>query len=138
MQRRHLNAVLPLLQRQLGLELRAGYYFAYREVELSLGKVAGRADLLPLSLLAAWHQPLGRLMVKGGVGPAVQLAWVQVNGQREFRAAAGVEVAIAVSYRLGPGRIEGDLGFLYSRVTGVLAQLNASGFGARLGYAFDF
>ena len=132
------TARLPVLQRQLGLELRAGYYFAVRSSEVVQGKVVGRADLLPMSLLLAWHQPLGQFQLKGGVGPALQLAWVSVNGQHEFRALPGFEVALGVSYRLGPGRIEGDLGFLYSRFSSSLAALNASGFGARLGYAFDF
>lgn len=132
------TARLPVLQRQLGLELRAGYYFAFRESEVVKGKVAGRAELLPISLLVAWHQPVSAVQLKVGVGPAVQLAWVSVNGAHEFRALPGVEVALGASYRLGPGRIEGELGFLYSRLNSTLASLNASGFGLRLGYAFDF
>ncbi len=129
---------LPLLQRQIGLELRAGYYFAARAHEVAGGQLSGRANMLPLSLLAAWHQPLGDFQLKGGIGPALQFTWVTVNGQRDFRVLPGIEVAVTLSYRLGPGRIEGDLGFLYSHFASALAELNASGFGVRLGYAFDF
>jgi hypothetical protein len=129
---------LPVLQRQIGLELRAGYYFAARSHEVAGGQISGRANMLPLSLLAAWHQPLGDFQLKGGIGPALQFTWVTVNGQRDFRVLPGIEVALTLSYRLGPGRIEADLGFLYSRFASALAEVNASGFGLRLGYAFDF
>lgn len=129
---------LPFLRRRLGLELRGSYYLVSQSSELFGGTVMGQASMVPISLVVAWHQNFDEFQVKGGVGPAVQLAWLQVNEQRAFQVLPGVEVVAGLSRRLGPGRIEIDLSFLYSRLESPLANLNATGFGARLGYAFDF
>lgn len=129
---------LPLLRRQLGIELRAGFYLVKSDAIVSGATIQGRAYMAPLALVFAWHQNFDEFQVKAGVGPAVQLAWLVVNDDRSFSAIPGVEGVAGLSRRLGPGRIELDLSFLYSRLESPLANLNATGFGARLGYAFDF
>jgi hypothetical protein len=69
---------------------------------------------------------------------ALQLAWVQVANDKAFSALPGVEVVAALSRRVGPGRLEAEVGFTYSRLDTPLARLNAGGGTIRLGYAFDF
>lgn len=129
---------LPFLRRQIGAELRAGYFPVSRTAEVFGGAVSGNAYVVPVSLVLGWHQTFDEFQVKAAVGPAVQLTWLTVNGARGFDAFPGIELVAGLSRRLGPGRVELDLGFIYSRLESPLANLNATGFGARLGYAFDF
>jgi len=72
--------------------------------------------------------------VRGAAGPSAQLAVVRVNELGEATVLPGVELCASVSRRLGPGRVELELGFLYARLDSPLARLNAGGAGLRLGY----
>ena len=129
---------LPFLRKRLGVELRAGLYRAGSSFELGGAVIPAQAWMVPISAVLAWHQNVGAFQLKAGVGPAIQLAWVQVGRESGFFGMPGVEVVAAVSRRLGPGRLEVELSFLYARLDVPLARLNAGGVGVRLGYAFDF
>ncbi len=132
------TARLPWLRRRLGAELRVGVFGAGGALDVEGVRVVGQAALVPASLLVAWHQDLGPLQLKVGVGPALQLAWLTVIDQQELRAAPGVEAAVALSRRLGPGRVELDVSYLHARLETPLARLSAGGVGVRVGYAVDF
>lgn len=129
---------LPFLRRRVGLELRAGGYRAGSSLELGGSTLSGEAWLLPLSLVAAWHQNLGAFQLKGGAGVVMQLSWVQVGRDTAFQVLPGFELLAALSRRLGPGRVELELAFLYGRIDSPLARLNAGGLAVRVGYALDF
>jgi hypothetical protein len=129
---------LPFLQRRPGLELRVGGFGAGASAEVGGARLDAQAVLVPLSLMVAWHQNVSAFQLKGGVGPALQLAWVQVGGERGFSALPGVDVAVGLSRRVGPGRLEAEVSFVYARLDSPLARLNAGGVGVRVGYAFDF
>ena len=66
------------------------------------------------------------------------MAWLQVGPDRSFVTVPGFEAVAALSRRLGPGRVELELSYLYGRVDNALARLNAGGVAVRVGYAFDF
>jgi hypothetical protein len=129
---------LPFFNRRLGVELRAGGYRAASSFQVGSTLVSAQAWLLPISLVLAWHQNLGEFQFKGGLGPALQLIWLQVGRDSSFAALAGGEAVVGLSRHLGPGRLEAEVGFTYSRLDSALARLNAGGVTVRLGYAFDF
>lgn len=129
---------LPVMRNQIGLELRAGAYGAGSSLDVGGATLRGEAFLLPLSLIAAWHQNLGAFQLKAGAGFALQLGWIQVGRDSGFSAVPGFEVVATLSRRVGPGRLELELAFLYGRVDNALARLNAGGLAVRVGYAFDF
>lgn len=129
---------LPLWSRRPGVELRVGIYGAASALDVGGLAVEGRAALVPISALLAWHHDLGPVALKAGVGPALQLGWFTVGDEAALSAAPGVEAAVGVSRRLGPGRVELDVAGLYSRFETPLARLHAGGVGLRLGYAVDF
>lgn len=133
-----LGVRLPFLRRRVGVELRAGGYRAGSSLDLGGATLRGEAFLIPLSLLASWNQNLGAFQLKAGAGLAMQFAWLQVGPDAGFGVVPGFEVVAALSRRLGPGRVELELSFLYGRVDNALARLNAGGLAVRVGYAFDF
>ena len=132
------GARLPFLRRRVGLELRAGVYRAGSSLDLGGAALRGEALLVPLTLIAAWHQNVGAFQLKGGAGLAMQLSWLQVGPDSGFGVLPGFEVVGALSRHVGPGRVEMELSFLYGRVDNALARLNAAGLAVRVGYAFDF
>jgi hypothetical protein len=132
-----LTVRLPVFQRRLGVELRAGVYAASRAVDLQGATVAASAWLVPVSLLLGWHQPLGVWSIRGGVGPAFQAALVSVGDAREVRVVGDLELAVGVGRELGPGRLELEVSGLLGRFDGTIARLNASGLGLKVGYSFD-
>jgi hypothetical protein len=132
------DARLPFLRRRLGVEARVSGYYAGSSLEVGGATLRGQAWLLPISVVLSWHQNVGAFQLRGGVGPSLQLAWVQVGRDSAFRALPGLEVVAALSHHLGPGRLELELSFLYGRVDTSLARLNAGGLAVRVGYAFDF
>jgi hypothetical protein len=128
---------LPVLQRRLGLEARAGVYAASRSVDFGVEQVKAQAWVVPFSLLVGWHQPVGPVTLRAGVGPAFQLAMVTVGEARETRVVGDFEAAIAVSRRLGPGSLEVEVSGLFGTLDSTLAKLSASGLGLRVGYSFE-
>jgi hypothetical protein len=125
-------------RRRLGVELRGGVAHASSTLPLQGFSVVGSAWLVPLSLLANWQQPLGSFVVRGAVGPSLQLAFVTVGAESTTRALPGLEAAASLSRPLGPGRLELELGFTYARFDATLARLNAGGVALRVGYVLDF
>ena len=132
------GARLPFLRRRVGVELRATEYRASSSLDVGGAALRGEAWLVPLSLVASWNQNLGEFQLKAGAGFALQLAWLQVGPDRSFVTVPGFEAVAALSRRLGPGRVELELSYLYGRVDNALARLNAGGVAVRVGYAFDF
>jgi hypothetical protein len=132
------GARLPFLRRRLGVELRVGVYGAGSSLDVGGATLRGQATLLPISLIAAWNQPVGAYQLKAGLGPAFQLSWLRVGRDAGFLVLPGFEVVAGLSRHLGPGRVELDVSFLYGRVDNALARLNAGGLGVRVGYGLDF
>jgi hypothetical protein len=93
---------------------------------------------VPFSLLAAWHQPVGAFVLRGAVGPGLQLGLFTVDGASSTAVAPGVDVVAGVGRKVGPGRLEVELGFTWARFDTPSVRMNAGGFGVRVGYAFDF
>ena len=129
---------LPFLRRRVGVELRAAGYRAASALDVGGASLRGEAWLVPLSVLASWNHNLGAFQLKAGAGFALQLAWLQVGPDARFAAVPGFEAVVALSRRVGPGRVELELSYLYGRVDNALARLNAGGVAVRVGYAFDF
>jgi hypothetical protein len=128
---------LPVLSRRLGLEARAGVYAASRSVDFGVEQVKAQAWVFPFSLLVGWHQPIGAWVVRGGIGPAFQLAHLSVGAARETRVAGDLELAVGLARPLGPGAIELEVSGLFGTLDGELATLSASGAGLKVGYSFD-
>lgn len=128
---------LPLWQRQLGLELRVGLYRAATSQTVAGVPASGEAWLLPLTLAAVWHQPLGAFVLRAGLGPTVQSAFVQVQGAHTVAALPGAEAMLGLGRALGPGRLEVEVGGLFGHLSSSAATLIAGGGAVRVGYAFD-
>lgn len=128
---------LPWLDDRLGLELRVGVYGAVATTVVGGATYHAAAWLVPGSLLVSWQERLGDWRVRGAAGPSAQLAVVRVNELGETTVLPGLELSASVSRRLGPGRVELELGFLYARLDSPLARLNAGGAGLRLGYVLE-
>ncbi|MFO0598459.1 MAG: hypothetical protein U0228_24350 [Myxococcaceae bacterium] len=128
---------LPFLSRRPGLELRVSWLRASAKSDVGGYVLGADAELLPLTLLLAWHQNVGLFQLKGGVGPVLEPLWVTVGKDRSFGALPGVEAVLSLSRRIGPGRLEGEVSFLYARLETPLARLNAGGLAVRVGYALD-
>ncbi|MFT3710036.1 MAG: hypothetical protein QM817_20580 [Archangium sp.] len=128
---------LPILSRHPGVELRVGFARAGAVADFGGTKLEAQAWLLPLTFLLAWHQNVGAFQFKAGAGPVVQPLWITVGNDSGFHALPGFEGVLSLSRRLGPGRVEGEVSFLYSRLEVPLARLNAGGLAIRVGYAFD-
>jgi hypothetical protein len=129
---------LPFFRRRPGIELRVGGLRAASATEVAGGRVEGEAWMLPITLLLAWHHNVGSFQLKGGAGPVVQPLWLTVGPAASFQVLPGVEAVLSLSRRIGPGRLEGEVSFLYGRLESPLARLNAGGLAVRVGYAFDF
>lgn len=128
----------PFLMRRPGFELRVGVAHAGATADLGGGaKLEGGAWLLPIGFLLAWHHNVGAFQLKAGAGAVAMPLWVTVGAESSFRALPGFEGVLSLSRRLGPGRLEGEVSFLYSRLEIPLARLNAGGLAIRVGYAFD-
>jgi hypothetical protein len=90
-----------------------------------------------VALLAQWQQPLGPVVLRGAVGPALVVAAVTVDEARQVRVLPALELGVSVGLAVGPGLLELELGYEHARLDGDLARLNAGGFTVRLGYALD-
>jgi hypothetical protein len=128
---------LPVLKRRLVGELRGGFYAAFSEVPVGPETVRGSGWLFPLALLVGWSQPVGAYLLRGGVGPGLQVGSFVVDGARGAAVAPGVEVVAGGGRLLGPGRVEVELGVSYARFDTETFRLNAGGFAVRVGYAVD-
>lgn len=129
---------LPAWQRRLAIELRGGVYAARAQTDVGALTVSGSGWLLPFSLLVGWRQAVGAYELRGALGPAVQVGFFEVDGQRSSAVAPGLDVVAGVGRRLGPGRVEAELGFAWAHFDTPSLRLIAGGFGVRVGYAFDF
>lgn len=129
---------LPFLRRRPGIELRVGGLRAFASTDVGGARLSGEAWMLPLTFLLAWHHNVGAFQLKGGAGPVAQPLWLTVGPAAAFQVLPGVEAVLSLSRRIGPGRLEGEVSFLYSRLESPLARLNAGGLAVRVGYAFDF
>jgi hypothetical protein len=128
---------MPVLSRRLGLEARAGVYAASRSVDFGVEQVRAQAWVFPFSLLVGWHQPVGPWVVRGGVGPAFQLALLSVGSSRETRVVGDVELAVGLARPFGPGSIDFEVSGLFGSLDSELVTLSTSGLGLRVGYSFD-
>lgn len=128
---------LPPWRRRLAVEVRGGLFVARGQAELGPLTVAGDAWLWPFALMAAWHQPLSAFVLRGALGPGFMAGAFTVDGVRSTTIAPGLELAVGLGRRLGPGRVEVEVGFSYARFDTEAFRLNAGGFAIRVGYAVD-
>lgn len=128
---------LPWLEQRSGVELRVGLYAATSSATLSGVRYDALAWLVPASVLLGWRLPLGSWWLRGAVGPALEVAHVQVNEARVTRLLPGCEVSLSGTRRLGWGRLVLEVGFLYARLDDELAVLNAGGLALRVGYVLE-
>lgn len=128
---------LPFLRRRIGLELRGAVYESHTSFSTAGVTFEAQAWLIPISLTVSFNQRIGPWGFHGGVGPVLQVAAFDLAGTSFTEARPGFEIALAASRVLGPGRLELELGFLWSRFDTDLARLNAGGFTVRLGYVFE-
>lgn len=123
--------------RRLNAEVRVGFYAAGARVELPRGEAVNAAvELVPISFLVAWTQPLFKLDWRLFVGPAFQLAFSQVEQESQFAVVPSLDVGLGVGMPLGPGVIEARLELLYGKLANHVL-LEAGGFGVTLGYRID-
>ncbi|MEW5740338.1 MAG: hypothetical protein AB1938_15525, partial [Myxococcota bacterium] len=80
---------LPVLKRQLSLELRGGFYATSSQTSVGPLTVTGSGWLFPLALLAGWNQPIGAYLLRGSVGPGLQVGTFEVDGARSTAVAPG-------------------------------------------------
>lgn len=125
------------LSRRLNAELRVGFYAMGAKVELPQGfAVDVGAQLLPLSVLLGWTQPLFGFELRATAGFAVQLAFVQLDGVGSFTLAPSLDVGLGVALPLGPGALEARLQYLWGRID-TDVRFQAGGIGLTLGYRID-
>lgn len=132
-----LTVRLPVLSRRLGVEARLGVYQAAQSFEVGRERVDAQAWVLPVSVLIGWYQPIGAFLVRGGIGPAFQVALLSVAGATERRVVGDLELAVGVGRQLGPGLLEVEISGLFGALDGQLARLATGGLGLKVGYAFD-
>ena len=94
-------------------------------------------QLVPVSLLLAWNQPLFSLEWRLSAGFAMQFCAVQVDGEGSFAAVPSLDVGLGVAMPVGPGALEARLQFLYGRLATPSVLLQAGGIGVTLGYRID-
>jgi len=128
---------MPWLGQHLTLELRGGLFHAGAALEVGGGQLAASAWLVPVSLLVEWSQRVGDFRLRGGLGPALQIAALRVGPDAAPALAPGLEVLLALARSLGPGSISVEVAYLFGRVDTPLAKLNAGGVSLRLGYVLD-
>lgn len=129
---------LPWFSRRAGVELRAGVFSAGASLMGAGLPFKAVAWVFPVSVLVGWQQPLGAFVLRGGAGPSLHLAAVEVNEARQTTALPAFELAVALGRALGPGQVQVEVGFSYARLDSGLARLAAGGFAVRVGYSLDF
>ncbi|MBS1152903.1 MAG: hypothetical protein H6Q89_4601, partial [Myxococcaceae bacterium] len=122
---------------RLTAHLRAGIYGAAATVNSPDGPVAARVTAPSVSLLVGGHLNFGQWTLLGVVGGGVQVAASSVGVATQTAALPAFEVVAALGRRLGPGAVEVELSFLYSRLNIPLARLQAGGLFFGIGYRFD-
>ena len=90
-----------------------------------------------LSLLVGGHFDFGRWTLVGVVGGGAQVAVSVVGVASQTTVLPSFELVGALGRRLGPGALEVELSFLYSRLNIPLAKLQAGGLFVGIGYRFD-
>jgi hypothetical protein len=124
--------------RRLSAELRAGFYAVGAKLDLPQGvPVDVGVQLVPVSVLLAWNQPLFSLEWRLSAGFAMQFCAIQLNGEGSFAAVPSLDVGLGAAVPIGPGAIEARLQFLYGRLSTPSVLLQAGGIGVTLGYRID-
>ena len=127
----------PQLGGRLTAHVRAGLYGAAATIDSPDGPLAARVFASSLCLLAGVHFDFGRWSALAVVGGGAQLTMASVGAASQTSALPAFELVGAVGRRLGPGAVEVELSFLYSRLNTPLANLQAGGLFAGIGYRFD-
>jgi hypothetical protein len=124
------TSATPWLARRWMLSARAGTYAASATVPAQ-GALSEPVDthvrLIPVSLVAIFEQPLGRLRLYGGAGPAVQIALVRVDLERRTHIALGAEGIAGVTVRAGPGDLFAELHVPVGSIDAPEARLRTTG-----------
>jgi hypothetical protein len=124
--------------RRLQAEARLGFYAVGAKLDLPQGfPVEVAVELLPVSLLLAWNQPLFGLEWRLSAGFALQFAFIQLDGEGSFTAVPSVDLGIGAATPLGPGAVEARVQFLYGHLATPHVLLEAGGIGVTLGYRID-
>lgn len=128
---------LPWFARRAGVELRGEYLSASGRLNLDGLTLTATSQVVTTGLLVGWQQPLGAYVLRGAVGPTLDVVMMTVNEARQTRAVPGFEVAASLGRSLGPGRFEVEAAFSYARFETSLARLNVGGLALRIGYSLD-
>ncbi len=127
----------PISEGRPTVHVRAGIYGASTTVETPDGPVAARVIAPSFSLLIGAHLDFGRWTVMGVIGAGAQVTVASVDLTTQTTVLPAFEVVAAVGRRFGPGVVEVELSFLYSRLNTSLAKLQAGGLFVGVGYRFD-
>ena len=119
----------PLLGGRLAAHLRLGVNSAVT--------AAGRITGPSLTLGVGAHLDLGHWTLRGIVGGGAQVAVTSIGGFTRGNVLPAFEVAGAFGRRLGPGAVELELSFLYSRLNNPITNLQAAGLFVGIGYRLD-
>ncbi|GEM_PF-2537318 len=118
-------------------EVRVGAYGASAKVQGPDGAVTARVTAAHAGLLVGAQVDLRPWTMRGTLGAGAQLAVASVGLATQTQALPSFEATVAVGRRLGPGAVEVELSFLYSRLNISLAKLQAGGLFVGIGYRFD-
>ncbi len=121
----------------LGAHLKVGVYQAQVRVTGPDGAVAAQVVSPSATALVGAHLSFGRWSVAALVGGGAQIAVTTVASASQVTALPAFEAAVLGGRRLGPGSLELEVSFLYSRLDIPLARLHAGGLFVGLGYRFD-
>lgn len=130
------------------LGLRFGASIAWGSQTSSLAPPTGdvKTDvlLLPLSLAANYELAFGRLAPYASVGVALTIVQAATEGgpsvgsSRQTEVTAGLLTLLGARYRLGPGGLFAEAGYLHARIDTVDLDLRAGGLFVQAGYRLEF
>jgi hypothetical protein len=132
--------LLPLLERRLFVTGIVGYAYSSKSFD-DVVEVGALLHRFPITIGGGYRHPLPWLEAYGTLGLALDpfVGTVTVDGtpfDSESGVVLGVDVAAGASWRLGPGRISGELALRASSSWDGLFALGGIGIVAGVGYSF--
>lgn len=135
----------PLGPGRLGLRLGASIAWGSQTSALPapVGDVQTDVVVLPLSLAASYELAFGRLAPYASLGFALTIVQASTEGgpsvgsSRQAELAPGLLTLLGARYRLGPGGLFAEGGYLHARVDTADLGLRAGGLFVRAGYRLE-
>lgn len=125
---------------QIGPVVSVGYSWAGQTVAGDPGEAEASVGLVPLGVGLTYRLPLGRLAAFVSAGYLLQIVSTHTRAdffgedRRRVDAASGFQGTVGAAWRLGPGSVLLQSGYLWSRVENVDVQLLAGGIVIDAGY----